>query len=482
MKHYPGCFALAMFLCAFSAFGATQIGETTLARGATTAESSAGEIRILGKNAPIYQGDVVSTGPRSFAMVSLEDGTKMTLRPNTVFKFEEFNVEPKKERSVVRLFKGGMRTVTGYLSKRNPNAFKMRTAVATIGIRGTEFDARLCATDCAEEAETVTVARGAPVSKVVGRVGFVNGSLTRDRDGQSQRLSVGASIHEGDKLTTDSRSVAVLAFRDEARVTLTQNSEFLVEEYRYDAVDPQKSLSALRLLSGGLRAVTGLIGASNPNGYRVSTAVATIGIRGTGFDIICQDDCAAETQASPTRTQSKDLLVGFFRMLIPNAFAQTAPEGPGFYASVWDGDIVISNLPGSDLLIAEGEIYFVPVSGAPIMLDTLPVNIDAPLPTEVDIDQEEFFGTEEQDDPEPGLYVSCYTGECDLELEDEIINLGDGEAAFADESGQNQIRLELIPPFQSNDPWLDEQTLLLYNGLLNDVGDIGSGEFQCNIQ
>ena len=131
-------------------------------------------------------------------------------------------------------------------------------------------------------------------------------------------------------------------------------------------------------------------------------------------------------------------------------------------------------------VIAEGQVYFVPVAGVPILLDSLPVNIDAPLPTEVDIDEEKLFGTKEQDDPEPGLYVSCYTGECDLELEDEVINLGDGEAGFADESGQTQIRLELIPPFQSNDPWLDEQTLLLYNGLLSDIDS--SGEFQCNIQ
>ena len=110
------------------------------------------------------------------------------------FKFEEFNIEPKKERSVVRLFKGGMRTVTGYLSKRNPNAFKVRTAAATIGIRGTEFDARLCKSDCAEEAKTVTRAGVAPVSKVVGRVGFVRGSLNRERGGQSQTLLAGVAL------------------------------------------------------------------------------------------------------------------------------------------------------------------------------------------------------------------------------------------------------------------------------------------------
>jgi len=39
--------------------------------------------------------------------------------------------------------------VTGLLGKRSPDAFKMNTPTATIGIRGTHFGALLCNNDCA---------------------------------------------------------------------------------------------------------------------------------------------------------------------------------------------------------------------------------------------------------------------------------------------------------------------------------------------
>ena len=44
--------------------------------------------------------------------------------------------------------KGGIRAVTGYIGKRNREAYKVNTAVATIGIRGTGHNTRICEGDC----------------------------------------------------------------------------------------------------------------------------------------------------------------------------------------------------------------------------------------------------------------------------------------------------------------------------------------------
>src|SRR3546814_7082028 len=57
---------------------------------------------------------------------------------------------------------------------------------------------------------------------------------------------------------------------------------------------PSKS-GFFRLLKGGFRAVSGLIGRVDHEEYRVSTPVATIGIRGTDYyvyqcDAACDDD------------------------------------------------------------------------------------------------------------------------------------------------------------------------------------------------
>ena len=469
----PVCLLLVAYYG--SPLAAAEVGKTLLARGAATAQTGTEAVRLLGKDAPVYEGDVISTGRRSFAVMQLADGTRMTLRPNTVFQLEEFNTQPQQESSVMRLFKGGLRAVTGFISKRNPRAFKVRTAVATIGIRGTTFDARLCDDDCAQESATARCTAKPLVTGVVGRVGFSRGNVSRtDTSGATFRLVVGSALYQGDTIRTASRSFAVLAFRDEGRVTVTPNSEFKIEEYRFKRDKPAESSSVMRLVRGGLRAVTGLIGRSRPNSYRVRTAVATIGIRGTGFDLLCQDECVSGGSSSLVPDSLTDPLLDLFRVIIQPALAATA-SAAGLAAEVWNGTIILFDLPGGDLVVNQGQVVFIPADGsAPVYLDQLPVELGGPRPDEVELDHEGLFETEAQDGTPPGLYVSCYQGDCDVD----DVNLGAGEAAYTSADGTVHLRLELIPTFQSEDPWLDDRTLNLYNDLLHDISD---GKFECRV-
>ena len=200
-------------------------GEVLLARGAATAQQAGESGRLLGKGSTIFEGDVVTTGVRSVAVLRLEDGTRITLRPGSKFPVESFSTEAGKESSVMSLFKGGLRAVTGFISKRNPRAVRLRTAVATIGIRGTEFDARLCGTDCADEAKE----RPGPA----GRAGFVRGSVVASAGGgaRSRNLRAGDAVYNGDRIVTGKGAYAVLAFRDKSRVTVLPNTEFHVENF-----------------------------------------------------------------------------------------------------------------------------------------------------------------------------------------------------------------------------------------------------------
>ncbi|MGB5440478.1 MAG: hypothetical protein WBN90_12625, partial [Gammaproteobacteria bacterium] len=52
------------------------------------------------------------------------------------------------EKAVYNLFKGGMRAFTGAIGKKHPDAYKVKTPVATIGIRGTGHNTRVCSGDC----------------------------------------------------------------------------------------------------------------------------------------------------------------------------------------------------------------------------------------------------------------------------------------------------------------------------------------------
>jgi hypothetical protein len=113
--------------------------------GTLHVQRSDGSVRLLSERSQVLQGDVVSTERDSYAQIKLTDGGQLTLRPNTQIRIEGYQFsehEPQKDSFIFALLKGGMRAVTGLVGKRgNRDAYKLRTATATVGIRGTDFNA-----------------------------------------------------------------------------------------------------------------------------------------------------------------------------------------------------------------------------------------------------------------------------------------------------------------------------------------------------
>ena len=106
-----------LLVCVSWAQAKERIGTTVFARGAVSA-SLENDIRLIGHGTPIYEHDVLTTGGGSFAIVELDDGTEMILRPNTVFRFDEYRTEEGGESMRLNLFKGGLRTATGSAVRR----------------------------------------------------------------------------------------------------------------------------------------------------------------------------------------------------------------------------------------------------------------------------------------------------------------------------------------------------------------------------
>jgi hypothetical protein len=130
---------------AASAFAAPA-GEVTHVSGAVVARKPDGQSRILSVKSAVNEGDVLATADNSYARVKFGDGSEAVLRPATQVKIDRFNFEEQKPQSdgmVLSLLKGGMRAVTGLLGKRNPANMRVATPSATIGIRGTTFNALL---------------------------------------------------------------------------------------------------------------------------------------------------------------------------------------------------------------------------------------------------------------------------------------------------------------------------------------------------
>ncbi len=128
----------------------------------------------------------------------------------------------------------------------------------------------------------------------VGYVARQKGRVTvKDLNGETQILEINSPIYEGDRITTGMGSTAYIAMDDGAEIYLKEDSIIKISTYVITSGFDKNSSSILDLIRGGLRKITGSIGASALSNYQVQTGLATIGIRGTEYVIkLCKlDDC-----------------------------------------------------------------------------------------------------------------------------------------------------------------------------------------------
>ncbi len=130
---------------------------------------------------------------------------------------------------------------------------------------------------CLLPLSSVWAANEAAVGKVLMAVGDVYA-----RDGSDERsLKRRSKVYEGDVLVTGESGQAQVRMKDGALIALGENTVFEVKAYSYDEAE-QDDKVVLSVLKGGLRSITGKV---EKSAYTMETPVATLGIRGTVFDI-----------------------------------------------------------------------------------------------------------------------------------------------------------------------------------------------------
>lgn len=433
-----------------AAIAAVEVGEVSYSRGVLTGQIDGEQPRLIGRGSGVHNGETLNTGPRGFALLRFNDGTKMTLRPGTTFKIENLDARAGRENALLRLVRGGLRAVTGLISKAGPDAFRITSSVATIGIRGTEFDARLCEADECREEEIASGRAAERESRVVGRIALLRGRASATEDGEESRaLSTGAAVYERDQIQTGLQSILVVAFNDQSRVTLSPQSAFRIEEHEYKPGQPDENNSFLSFLQGGLRLVTGAIAQLNRKAVRITTPTATIGIRGTGFDLVCQGACVGE---SAMRDPGRDTPIArLLRFFVRPAYAQSA--GDGMYAKVWRGSIEMI-LGNQTRLLENGRTAFLRNSFAPpVIVPDVPAQLrnlgGAPRPDRVNVRDDLFAETPDAGTLQ-GMVVSVRKGDVVVRgANGNEIFLGKGEAAIAGRVAT--VRLGFVPAFQKFD-------------------------------
>ena len=214
----------------------------------------------------------------------------------------------------------------------------------------------------------------------VGEVALATGIVTVGTAAEPRRLAAGDPVYEGQSITVANNSYASLKFADGGRVLLRPNSEFTVESFKFQAAAPPAPGAAaapvsaegtafFRLVRGGFRAISGLIGKVERQSYKVTTPVATIGIRGTDYEVqICTDDCPTPPQASAAGT----LVAAGDLSGLELAQAGGSPGG-GVIVATHEGSIEVKLPTGTASLIVDaGQVGLMLANGQTFMLPVVP--------------------------------------------------------------------------------------------------------------
>ena len=131
----------------------------SLAAGAASAESPIGQVKLTtgsvallrgGVSQPlhpgerVFQSDVLSTGADGSVGITFADDSIMSLGPDSRLSLDAFRFDTTTHAGVFEasLTQGTLVVKSGGIAKQTPEAMRVRTPAALLGVRGTEFALR----------------------------------------------------------------------------------------------------------------------------------------------------------------------------------------------------------------------------------------------------------------------------------------------------------------------------------------------------
>ncbi|MCJ2077095.1 FecR family protein [Methylobacterium sp. E-016] len=122
---------------------------------------------------------------------------------------------------------------------------------------------------------------GAVAAQGIGKTIVVQNDVSRLKGNQRSALTTGESVFKEEAVQTGADSVAKIVFLDQTNLSIGPNARVSLNQYVYSEDRPAGKV-ALNLLKGTYRFVTGDL---EKKSYQINTPVATIGVRGTTFDV-----------------------------------------------------------------------------------------------------------------------------------------------------------------------------------------------------
>ena len=155
----------------------------------------------------------------------------------------------------------------------------------------------------------------------------------------------------------------------------------------------------------------------------MTTATATVGIRGTGVDIYSDPDGCAAAGGAPGCT----------------------------LVTTWEGESVLNPGAANELSIPVG-VFVVQdgPNGAPRQLPVPPpimLNVPTPRPDTVPANADQLFSAQEINESDPGLFVYSRDGHLSMTSGDKTIDIGRGETGFLNADATRLVRAIVTPNF-----------------------------------
>jgi len=119
---------------------AADVGLIKVSKGDVRIERAGAKVPAT-VGAAVQPSDVIVTGTDGLAGITFTDNSLVSLGPNSVFSIDKYRFDSTTHQGEFEssLTRGRLAAISGKMVKQSPEAMKVRTPSAIMGVRGTEF-------------------------------------------------------------------------------------------------------------------------------------------------------------------------------------------------------------------------------------------------------------------------------------------------------------------------------------------------------
>lgn len=123
----------------------------------------------------------------------------------------------------------------------------------------------------------------------IGSVKSVVGEATITTKGNRAKAQIGSPLFTGSQLKTLASATLAVVFKDNTSMSFGPNTELVVDEYLFNPAQGKLKLGT-KLVRGSMNYLSGSIAKLNPDGVTVNTPAGSIGVRGTQFVVVVEEE------------------------------------------------------------------------------------------------------------------------------------------------------------------------------------------------